>query len=208
MTGAGIAVNEASLSWRGELWRKGIHLCSLLIPLGYFLFNPRQVVSILAGLLILSLLFDLLRFFGNDSIKKFMGVNFGFMLRPRETKSFAGSTTILLAGLLVFLFYDRRVAAAAMVIIVIGDVAAALIGRTIGRFKIHYKSLEGTLAFLAFTSIAIKIVPGLNWKITIAGIIAGAITELLPLPIDDNISVPLVAGGIMQLVLNQQLMYL
>jgi len=208
LSGAGIAVNEASLSWRGELWRKAIHLCSLLIPLGYFLFNPKQVVSILFVLLMVSVLFDLLRLFGNDSIKKFMGINFGFMLRPRETRSFSGSTTILLAGLLVFLFYDKRVAAAAMVIIVVGDVAAAIIGRTIGRFRIYYKTLEGTAAFLAFALMAIKTVPGLNWKITVAGVIAGAITELLPLPIDDNISVPLVAGGIMQLLLNQQLMYL
>ncbi len=208
MTGAGIAVNEASLSWKGELWRKAIHLCSLLIPLGYFLFNPRQVISILSCLLILSVLFDLLRFFGNESIKKFMGINFGFMLRPREVRSFSGSTTILLAGLLVFLFYDRRVAAAAMVIIVVGDVAAAIIGRTIGKFRIYYKTLEGTIAFLAFTLMAIRMVPGLNWKITLAGVIVGAITELLPLPIDDNITVPLVAGGIMQLLLNQQMMYL
>ena len=207
MAGAGVAENEASLSWRGELWRKAIHLTSLAIPAGYFIFDARQVLLILIGLLISCAFFDLMRFFGNDSVKKFMGLNFGFMLRPREKKSFSGATTILLAGLLVFLFYDKRIAAAAMVIVVIGDVAAALIGRTIGRFRIYYKTLEGTLAFIAFTAVAIRIVPGLSWKIVIVGVIAGAITELLPLPIDDNISVPLVAGGFMQLLFNQQLMY-
>lgn len=200
-------MNEASLSWKGELWRKAIHLTSLLIPAGFFFFDPRRVIIILTGLTLVCAIFDLLRFFGNESVKKFMGLNFGFMLRPREKKSFSGATTILLAGLIVFLFYDKRVAAAAMVIIVIGDVAAALIGRTIGRFRIHYKTLEGTLAFILFTSFAIRFVPGLPFKIAIAGVVAGAIMELLPLPIDDNITVPLVAGGFMQLLLNQQLMY-
>lgn len=198
-------MDDASISWKGELCRKGIHLISLVIPAGFLVFNSRMVLSsLLAGLLFFAL-FDILRFFGTREIKRFMGMNFGFLLRPREQKSFSGATTIILAGLLVYTFYDLRVAAASMVIIVIGDTAAALIGRTLGRFRLGSKSLEGTMAFIVSTAIAVQAIPGLESRISFVGVLVGALVELAPLPIDDNITVPLAAGGFMQLLLGSRM---
>jgi dolichol kinase len=206
LAGIETASNEALISWKGELCRKGIHLLSLIIPACFFILDSRLVIS---GLIIgcaFFALFDILRFFGTNQIKKFMGVNFGFLLRPREEKSFSGATTILLAGLLVYIFYDIRAAAASMVIIVIGDTAAALIGRSFGRIRFYNKSLEGTSAFILFALLFVQFIPGLPNRIAIIGVVVGAIMELLPVPIDDNITVPLIAGGFMQLLINQQLM--
>jgi len=201
------SINEATLSWKGELYRKGIHLTSLLIPTAFMILNTRAVLTGLMGGLVFFALFDILRFFGNDSIKRFMGMNFGFLLRPREKKSFSGATTIILAGLLVYTFYDVKVAAASMVIIVIGDIFAALIGRTFGRIRVFSKTIEGTTAFIISTAIAVQFVPELGSRVAFIGCLVGAIIELLPLPIDDNITVPMVAGGFMQLVLaNQQML--
>jgi dolichol kinase len=200
-------MGEATLSWKGELYRKGIHLSSLLIPAGFLIFNTRAVLTGLMGGLVFFALFDILRFFGNDSVKRFMGMNFGFLLRPREKKSFSGATTIILAGLLVYSFYDVKVAAASMVIIVIGDIFAALIGRRFGRIRVFSKTIEGTLAFIISTAVMVQFIPGLSSRIAFIGCLVGAIIELLPLPIDDNITVPMVAGGFMQLVLaNQQML--
>jgi dolichol kinase len=200
-------MNEATLSWKGELYRKGIHLTSLLIPAGFIILNTRVVLTALMGGLVFFALFDILRFFGNDSVKRFMGMNFGFLLRPREKKSFSGATTIILAGLLVYTFYDVKVAAASMVIIVIGDIFAALIGRRFGRIRVFSKTIEGTLAFIISAAIAVQFIPGLASRIAFIGCLVGAIIELLPLPIDDNITVPMVAGGFMQLVLaNHQML--
>jgi dolichol kinase len=196
-------VSEATLSWKGELCRKGMHLISLVIPAGFFIFNTRAVLTFLLGGLLFFALFDILRFFGTDSVKRFMGINFGFLLRPREHKSFSGATTILLASLLVYTFYDLRIAAASMVIIVVGDAFAALIGRAIGRVRIFSKSLEGSMAFIISTAIAVQFIPGLISRISFVGVLGGAIIELLPLPIDDNITVPMIAGGLMQFFMNQ-----
>lgn len=200
------STSEASLSWKGELYRKGIHLTSLIIPAGFIILNTRAVLTCLMGSLLFFAIFDILRFFGTDSIKRFMGLNFGFLLRPREKKSFSGATTIILAGLLVYTFYDVRVAAASMVIIVIGDAFAALIGRSFGRIRVFSKTIEGTLAFIISTAIAVQFIPGLGSRIAFIGVLVGAVVELLPLPIDDNITVPMVAGGFMQLILANQIM--
>lgn len=201
------SIAEATLSWKGELYRKAIHLTSLVIPAGFLILDPRAVLIGLIGSLVFFALFDILRFFGNDDIKRFMGMNFGFLLRPREKKSFSGATTILLAGLLVYTFYDVKVAAASMVIIVIGDIFAAIVGRTIGKIRIFSKTLEGSTAFIISTAIAVQFIPGISSRVAFIGCLVGAIIELLPLPIDDNITVPVVAGGFMQMVLvNQQML--
>jgi dolichol kinase len=193
--------DESFLSWKGELCRKGIHLLSLLMPICYFIFKDLVIVVGLMAALAISFLFDMLRLFGNHHVKTFMGINFGFLLRPREKKSFSGSTTIILAGLLVYLLFDLPVAAAAMVIVVIGDVAAAIIGRRFGRIRFRNKSLEGTLAFIIFAMIFIQVIPALPLRIGIAGVMTGALIEFLPIPVDDNITVPLAAGAFMQLLI-------
>jgi dolichol kinase len=199
-------VDRSYISWRSELARKGIHLCSLLIPLAYYIFNPDFIIIGLFIAFVISSAVDLLRFFGNHTVKKYLGLTIGFLLRPREQKSFSGSTTILFAALLVYLFFELRVAAAAMVIVVVGDTAAAFIGRLIGRIRlINHKSLEGTLAFVVFSLAALTAVPGLSFQIGLVGALVGAVFELLPIPIDDNITVPLVAGGAMQLLISYNL---
>ena len=195
------ADDESFLSWKGEICRKGIHLLSLSMPIGYFLLNSQTVLICLGLALFISFVFDMLRVLGNHKVKSFFGDNFGFLLRPREKKSLSGSTTILLAGLLVYIFFDLSVAAAAMVIIVIGDTAAAFFGRLLGRIKFRSKSLEGTLAFIITSAIIVTLVPGLSYLIAFAGVLVGALVEILPIPIDDNITVPLAAGGFMQLLI-------
>jgi dolichol kinase len=198
-------LDESTISWKGEFCRKGIHLVSLVIPISFLFINFYVVLFCLILAFSISALFDLLRFFGNDTVKKFLGINFGFLLRPREKKSFSGATTILLAGTLVYLLFDVKVAAAAMVIIVVGDTFAALVGRYFGKYRFLGKSLEGLIAFILSATIAVHFIPGLPSDVAFIGVIIGAIVEFLPLLIDDNIIVPLVAGGVMHILMNPSL---
>lgn len=203
----GISKKDKSyLSFQGELFRKTIHLCALSIPIIYFLFNPNIVISLLFAAFVISSGFDLVRLYGNYAIRKYLGVAVGFMIRPRERKSFSGSTTIVFAGLLVYLFYDLPVAAAAMVIIIVGDPAAAVIGRIVGKIRFsNKKSLEGTLAFIMFSLLGMLLIPGLDFQLGLIGVLVGALIEILPIPVDDNISVPILAGGAMQFMLAYQM---
>ena len=203
----GISQKDKSyLSFRGEVLRKGIHLSSLAIPIGYYIFNPTLIISALFTIFAVSAIFDLIRLYGNYSIKKFLGVAVGFMIRPRERKSFSGATTIVFAGLLAYLFYDLPIAAAAMVIIIVGDSAAAIIGRIVGKIRfMNKKSLEGTLAFIMFGILGMLLIPGLDFQLGLVGVLVGALFEILPVPVDDNISVPIIAGGVMQMMVAYQM---
>jgi len=192
-------LDKSYISWKAELFRKGIHLTSLSIPVGFYILNPVVVKICLIAATIISVIFDLTRIFGNSFFKRYLDLIFGFIIRPREEKRLSGSTTILMAALIVYLIYDINIAAASMIIVVIGDTAAAIIGRRFGRTKFKNKSLEGSLAFIVFSSLGLYPVPNLGFQIGILGAITGAVIEALPISIDDNITVPLIAGGVMQL---------
>jgi len=202
MTEKSSVIDKSYISWKGELCRKGIHLTSLSIPIGFFILNSVVVKVILVAAAAFSLIFDLTRIFGNGFLKRYLDMVFGFIMRPREEKRLSGSTTILTAALAVYLIFDLSIAAASMIIIVIGDTAAAIIGRRYGRIKFKNKSLEGSLAFIIFSSLGVYLVPNLSFQIGLFGAVIGAVIEALPIAIDDNITVPLIAGGAMQLLVN------
>jgi dolichol kinase len=80
---------------------------------------------------------------------------------------------------------------------------ATVIGEKFGKRKAFNKSLEGSLACLS-ACLLIGIVmatvnPTLVISVAIVGAVSAMIVEFLPLPIDDNFTIPLFSGGIMTL---------
>ena len=121
--------------------------------------------------------------------------------KGEESSRLLGSTFLLIGTLAAFLLFDRYVAVAALLFLSVGDPAAALVGERYGRTRLGKKSLEGSLAFI----VASVIVGGLvlaagadfAFSVILVGAIAGAIVELIALPPDDNMTIPLAAGGVM-----------
>ncbi|MDD5100568.1 MAG: hypothetical protein PHP66_06405, partial [Syntrophales bacterium] len=107
-------------------------------------------------------------------------------------------------GLTLF-FYQAGIATAAIVFLACGDVMATTVGERYGRTKIvREKSLEGTLAFVAAAILSgvllnLTFVP-LPFGLLLAGAIVAAGVELLPLPFNDNLTIPVISGGVMELV--------
>ncbi|MFH1222422.1 MAG: hypothetical protein V1492_05045 [Candidatus Micrarchaeota archaeon] len=110
----------------------------------------------------------------------------------REDVRFPGwGSACYATGVLLFSAFLNNQAeiAAAIIIIGIGDGLSTLIGRKFGKIKLPYnsnKTVEGSLALFAVSL--------LGWffigpEIIPAAIIA-AIIEGLPIPIDDNLSIP------------------
>jgi glycerol-3-phosphate acyltransferase PlsY len=96
------------------------------------------------------------------------------------------------------LLFDRTAAAVALLLLALGDPVAALAGRAAPGPRLWGKSPVGTLAFLAAGLAgagAWVIWTGLplHWSLVAAAVVA-AVVEFLPLPVDDNLSVPLAAG--------------
>ncbi len=116
-----------------------------------------------------------------------------------------GTSYYLVASFLVFAFSSTDVAIAALFIAAVGDAIAALVGERYGRTSLGTKSLEGTGAFFASALVigAVLMLAGfhLNWLAVTVGAAAAALVELLPILIDDNLTVPIAGAAVMALLL-------
>lgn len=188
-----------------ELSRKAVHLSSLLISAFVYLFGAKLALQILIPLSLLFFLGDILRaksLFIRDLISRYLA----FMMRDFELQQgkivINGASWVLCGAVLSLCLFPERIAFAAFSILILGDAFAAIIGRRFGKTPLGKtgKSVEGTLAFIGFSFLVFPFVPELGFFSVLVSIVSGAIAEALPLPIDDNIRIPLVSGSVLWLL--------
>ena len=123
------------------------------------------------------------------------------LLKAAEGSRITGATYMAMAALAVFLIFDRHVAIAALLFLSLGDPAAALVGERMPGPRIFGKSPVGTAAFIAvsWAVVGVLVAAGVvdyHWGL-MAGAVAAGLAELTPLPVDDNLTVPIAAGAVM-----------
>jgi dolichol kinase len=139
------------------------------------------------------------------AFQRFIQTRFGSFIRENEANKLTGIVPYVLGIGLTLFFYQAGIATAAIVFLACGDVMATTVGERYGRTKIvGEKSLEGTLAFVAAAILSgvllnLTFVP-LPFGLLLAGAIVAAGVELLPLPFNDNLTIPVISGGVMELV--------
>jgi len=80
----------------------------------------------------------------------------------------------------------------------LADPAASIIGRRWGRVRLGKGTLEGAVAFMLVASIVLAVtVEGGLRPLLVALVVT--VVELLPLPLDDNLTVPLAVAGTLAL---------
>ena len=187
-----------------EISRKFLHIFSSIIPLSYlWIFKDKSLV--LALLLILSIFSILIEFFRfkiesiNNIFKKF----FNFMLRKNELKgSITGATWLIIGNLITIYLYPIYIAVPALIFLSIGDSFAALFGQRIPKLKIGNKSIIGTLAgIFSSLSIALLVNQALPTHVLVIGALTAMLVELIPLPLNDNLTIPILSGFIMIIIL-------
>lgn len=191
----------------GELKRKALHLSTFLVPLIYLNQDiSRKEASLalavaLLGLVVVEVVRLRSRVFG-ALFRQF----WGDQLRRHERHQMLGGTYLVLGFLFSVLAFKPLVAVAACEFLVLGDTAAALVGKAIGRIPLFDKTLEGSLAcFLVCSAVvwALSVThPGqLPLQVGLAGALVATLFEALPLPVDDNLKIPLSAGLVMHFLL-------
>lgn len=203
--------DQGTIDYKTELLRKSIHLCSLSIAIIYYFVTKELALYILVPMTVLSLVLDVSRYYFKGLAKLFYFV-FGFMLREHEInakkKTLNGATYVLLSATLVILFFPKIFVIPAISVLIVGDIAAALIGRKFGRHKFLAKSLEGTAAFFVIGSLVILITPKiegifLEYIIGFSAVAIGAIAENISYGwADDNLSIPISICLTMSLLYN------
>jgi dolichol kinase len=179
--------------WR----RKLVHLSALSIPILYY-FLPEYVAK--PALLLLTggfILVEVLRLRFPSLKTLFMNVARS-LIRDHELTTLTGSTYLLISSSLCVLLTRKEIAIASISYLIVGDSLAAIIGRRFGRTRIVGKTLEGFIAcFAACVAIGL-IIPDLTLDIAIVGALAASLAELLPLHVDDNLRIPLIAAASMR----------
>ena len=192
----------------GEILRKGTHIGALIIPI-MFLHLPRETSLWIVTLgAVVALTQDILRIY-HRGFRKFIYRFWGDIYREWEVKRFTGAGYILPAAALSIYFFHPKIAALVMVYIIVGDTAAVFVGRLWGRHTIYSrrnpdgtvrrKTVEGTLAFFISALAAGFFVPSVEWQWNLIGAALATIVEMASFFIDDNITVPLIVGTVLQL---------
>ncbi len=193
------ANDTATINYKNELFRKGIHLCSLSIPVIYYFVTRELALKILIPLAVLSTAIDLGRYYYKPLADIFYPL-FGFLLRNHEKdsakKNLSGATYVLLSAVLVVVLFPKIFVVTGFATLILGDMAAALIGRKFGKTRFLAKSLEGTTAFFVVGCIIVLLAPKLEnhileYLIGFFSISIGAIVENISSSwADDNLTVP------------------
>jgi glycerol-3-phosphate acyltransferase PlsY len=192
----------ASLPRTGKTGRRLFHMAGgSFFPL-LALFLPRPtLLALLAGATALALLVEGVRL-RYAPLQRLIGRLVA--VKEKEATGISAASYLLLGALAAFLIFPVEIAVAAVLFAAVADPVASVVGEHWGRRRVGAKSVEGSLAFLAAALVVGLVLAGTGRGpgvvVAAAGGLAAATAELLPLPVDDNLAVPLLSGGIMTLV--------
>jgi dolichol kinase len=196
-------IDNGTIQYKNELFRKLIHLFSLSIPIVYYFIPTATAAIILGTLSAVALIIDLGRYL-HPEIGKIFYKMFGLLLREHELdhkkKNLNGATYVLISALISVLIFPKVIFISAFSILIISDSAAALIGRKFGKRKFLSKSFEGTLTFFISACVVILFTPKVSgfleeYFIGFIAAFVGAIVENVSFKlVDDNLSIPLSVG--------------
>jgi len=188
---------------QGRPWRRLWHLVGgSFFPI-LALFIPKGALLITLGAMTAIFVTGEIVRFAFPSVNRWMVSHLRIILKKGKGFRPSGSTYLLLSSLAVFLLFEKYVAITSLLFLSIGDLMAAVIGEKFGRRRLFNKSLEGSLACLAscllIGMVMTRVSPAIVLPVAIVGAVTATIGELLPIPLDDNLTIPLFSAGIMTL---------
>jgi len=187
--------------------RKLFRMIGLLFPLLYLasgrLLTPpldRIPVLVILVVFIATMVFLESWRFRNPRVNRWMFEHFKGFTKDKEREKLSSTTLFLISAAITIVIFPRGVAIAALLFLTVGDPIAEIVGIRYGRIRIvRGKTLEGTVAgatacFIIGAPLLLVQNLGIDLTLLAIGAAAAALTELLPLPVDDNFTIPLGSG--------------
>ena len=182
---------------KSELARKAIHLSNAIIPLSYYyIFQDKiDMIILLVSFLIFCFFIEIYRK-NNLILSKIFSNWIDFMMRDNEKRGeLTGATWVFVGALFTILLVPDPYNVLSLLFLSIGDTFAAIIGTRFPYIKLGKKTLSGSIAGL-FSCLFIGLVVDIpiSYEIIIFGSFMAMFIEILPLPINDNVSIPIFSG--------------
>lgn len=198
----------SSKSFKTELYRKSVHLSSLWMPMLILSLSRNACIVLFSALLLADLVVEYSAYNKTAVIGNLFRRMFIKTLRNREIsrEGFvpSGSVYIMMAAVIVSVCFNSLAAAAAMCVMLVADSSAALVGKFCGTFRFYNgKSLEGTAAFFvsAFAVVSCFYADApLIMVVFVAAMTTAAEFFEKELKVDDNFTIPLVCGFLLNLI--------
>jgi len=185
-----------------EFFRKSIHMCSALVPIALsFYYWP--VLFALIFVLIFYIIAEILRINGKN-VPIISNITAAAARKRDENRFVLGPVTMSCGVLITALVWKLTPATVGIFALAFGDGLASLAGKLFGRVRIPFtqgKTVAGSLTcfFAVFVS------SFLVCHNTLLSLIVASLAmfiEVLPLKDFDNLLIPIVIGGVTQLLLN------
>ncbi|MBA7492603.1 Glycerol-3-phosphate acyltransferase [subsurface metagenome] len=185
-----------------KLWRLFMRPLGVIIPIIYYFSDKKTALILVAILLAIFGIVDLVRLL-HSGLNIFFFQKWIHVYKKREKRRFSSMTLFLLSVFLVFLIFDKTIAITAIVFLIFGDIFSKFFGMQFGKTKIFNKTLEGTLAYFACCLVAgvfLQYFLPLSLIMILLASATAAIVELIPLGVNDNLSVGIITSSVMFLL--------
>jgi dolichol kinase len=196
-----------------NLWRNAFHVSMGLLGITlYELWLTRgQILAVGLSVLSLFIVLDVTRRLSKVWNRRLVAGIFGKISRPDERHRIPSATWYMLGLVLGVALLPQRAIELGTIALAIGDPAASLGGKRWGRWRLFRdRSIAGSLTFIAATLVVgtiflALVLPELGparWLLAASVVaVVGAVTEHFTFGLDDNLTIPLVAGCAATLVL-------
>ena len=200
-TVSGILASQRILDLKKEVFRKSIHMCTAFIPFLLSKYNY-VIIWLLLFCMVLYCIFELLRLDGKR-VPVVSEITAAAARKRDENKFVLGPVTLVLGIITTAIIWQQVPAAVGIYALGFGDGLASLVGKLVGKKRIPHtagKTVAGSAAcFLAVVVATYCVLHSLVFALIIG--FCAMLIELLPLKDFDNLLIPIIIGGLTQLLL-------
>jgi len=192
-----------------QLSRRFFHMCmGFGIATAYAtIFSYTEAISLLGTGACMLYLFDQIRVSYPEIAKRFEAFS-KYLLRAEEQLKESAMVPYIMAILLVILTFPKAIALSAIYTLAIADPLSAIVGINYGKHRVvANKSLEGSGAFFVVTYFIVITVFASSgiyhssiWYAAFFVALGTTIFEMLPIRLDDNITIPLSMAFLLKIV--------
>ncbi len=186
---------------RNQILRLAIHMSGFAIPFVCTYFLDRYLAAILIFIVTSVYVISELARMVRITFPIFTSITTGAAVKL-ELYEFTTAPIFYAFGIMLSLIiFPPQFAYTSIAILTLGDGAASLFGKKFGKTRIPFnkaKNLEGSFFGLIFAFLgAVFFVDPIRVFI---GAVAGMFVECLPMPISDNLTIPLTVGSILMMI--------